>query len=81
MASRGIRDKASLGRWLDGPDCLYAGNDLPVFLPAESGVPEGIEYKRASKCVNAICSRAEIGVLFKRYSDWFKLTKAVAWWL
>ncbi|OON17317.1 hypothetical protein X801_06844 [Opisthorchis viverrini] len=81
MASRGIRDKASLGRWLDGPDRLHAGNDLPIFLLAVSRVPEGIEYKRASKCVDAICSKAEIGVLFNRYSDWFKLTKAVAWWL
>ncbi|OON16426.1 hypothetical protein X801_07760 [Opisthorchis viverrini] len=77
--SFGIRDKAFLGRWLDGPDWLHAADELPIFLPAVSGFPKALN--RASKCVNAKCSKAAIGVLFRRYFHWFQPTKAVVRWL
>ena len=84
MASRGIdpQDNRKLNEWLHGPEFLRRPE---TFWPAQSNVsvpiPDTDKEVRCDAAVNVIqtIDFNFMKDLMSRYSDWYRLQKAVAW--
>ena len=83
-ASRGLRASEILSnqRWKQGPDFLWEDESQWPVLPQGSPdlLTDDQEVKKEAKsCAVTTDSKNLLEEMFKRYSCWFRLKKAVAW--
>jgi Pao retrotransposon peptidase/Family of unknown function (DUF5641)/Protein of unknown function (DUF1759)/Integrase zinc binding domain len=82
VASRGCHpDDKSMHLWLRGPEFLRQSKDHWPTQPQGLKRPQDIERKTIKVHAIVVKENNEFTSLFERYSDWFKLLKAVVWWL
>lgn len=83
--SRGLafNDVEKVQRWVNGPEFL-SGHKWPTWSFDKDRLPENDpELKKNTSVVNAAVVREASAVsrLLAYFSDWFRLRKAVGWWL
>ena len=83
-ASRGLSASEMLSsrRWKHGPDFLWEDESQWPVVPQRSPdlLLDDQEVKKEAKvCIAVTDSEDRLEQMFKRYSSWFRLKKAVAW--
>ena len=84
LASRGIKatDTDQLHFWLNGPNFLWDSEAAWPTIKASSEVDEEDTEVRRERAVNATgLEMSALESMFARFSDWYKLSRAVAWLL